>query len=456
MQISQAPIASISNGLKQDKKQHEQVNNNNIAVLGGVRAIAALLVLSFHLNQIADVPWNLQNYPLLDKTIAMFGASGVDLFFTLSGFLLFMPYARAILFQGEWPSTRTFYLRRIFRIWPAYYFTLAMMILFFEPEYLQFAYWKRLALFLTFFMDSSPKTWQQLDGPFWTLAIEWQFYMLLPLIALCFSWIVRQFSQSPLKRLKALLICCSVLSILELSVRYFGFYCQLYPEWSILVPRSVLNILLFFMFGVRGKFLEEFAFGMMVSACYMYAQHPDFGGAFKARLLRFSGWIWILGIIVLICAGLLLGGGISYIPWFNNTAFAFLVPFWSPYQWLGEPVASFGYSLCMLALLFGSKVLKWFFEMRFLRWISVISFGIYMWHQKLLNFFYVNDLPHLPHKNPLLINIEHWVWVAIVVIPLCYILYITIEKPGIRLGASLVARKSTRTVAETVGSFFLR
>jgi len=452
MQITQAPSTVITDAVKQDKKQPEKARRNGIAALDGVRAIAALLVLSFHLDQIAGVPWNLAHYPLLDATITMFGASGVELFFTLSGFLLFMPYAKALLFQGEWPSTRTFYLRRAFRIWPAYYFTLIMMILFFEPEYLRFAYWRRLALFLTFFMDSSPKTWQQLDGPFWTLAIEWQFYMLLPLIAFCFSLIVRRFSSSPLKRLKVLLLCCGGFFILELSVRYFGFYCQLYPEWSILVPRSVLNILLFFTFGVHGKFLEEFAFGMMVSACYVYAQHPDFGGAFKARLLRFSGWIWTLGIIVLVCAGLLLGGVIAYIPWLNNAAF--LVPFWSAYPWLGEPVASFGYSLCILALLFGSNMLKWFFETRPLRWIGLISFGIYMWHQKLLLFFHENDLPFLPHRNPLLTNIEHWVWVGIIIIPLCYILYRTIEKPGIRLGTLLINFLFTRTVAEIIGAAF--
>jgi peptidoglycan/LPS O-acetylase OafA/YrhL len=167
----------------QGKEQNKKPRKNSIKALDGVRAIAALLVLSSHLNGLAGSPWNLKEFPLLESTLAVFGVSGVELFFSLSGSLLFMPYAKAMLFQTEWPSTRTFYLRRIFRIWPAYYFILAMMILFFELEYLQPAYWKRLALFLTFFMDSSPKTWQQLDGPFWTLAIEWQFYILLPLIA---------------------------------------------------------------------------------------------------------------------------------------------------------------------------------------------------------------------------------------------------------------------------------
>lgn len=453
MQLTtQTGFVEAASRSKQSKVQSEGTRKNNIAALDGVRAVAALLVVFFHLNQIAGSPWNLTQYPLLNSTVSTFGASGVELFFTLSGFLLFMPYAKAMLFQEEWPSTRAFYRRRIFRIWPAYYFTLAMMILFFEPEYLQPSYWKHVALFLTFFMDSSPKTWQQLDGPLWTLAIEWQFYMLLPFIALSFSWVVKRCLSSPLQRLKAILVCCSGFFILTLSIRYFGFYYQMHPTWSILVPRSIFNIVLFFTFGVHGKFLEEFAFGMMVSACYIYAQHPEFGYALKARLHRLSSWIWGSGIIVLICAAFLLGNVLSYIPGFDGATFNLLHPFQFEYPWLGEPVASFGYSLCILAILFGSKRLRWLFETPLLRWLGLISFSLYMWHQKLLTFFATNDLPHLPQMNPLFTNITYWMWVIIVIIPLCYAMYITIEKPGMRLGALLLAKKPTTMQNDAVSS----
>lgn len=412
-----------------------------------MRAIAALLVLSLHLNETAGVPWNMNQNPLA-TAFAIFGRTGVILFFVLSGFLLFMPYAKALLFQEEWPSMRKFYLRRIFRIWPAYYFTLAMIILFFNPEYLQPDHWKRLALFLTFFMDSSPKTWQQLDGPFWTLAIEWQFYMLLPWLALCFSCITRRFlSSSPLQRLKIVLSCCSGLVILALSIRYVGLYCQQNVEWSFLVPRSVLNILLFFLFGIQGKYLEVFALGMIISTCYVFTQHPVFGITLKRLLLRLSDWIWRFGIVILLCAVIWHADTMApitilgQVAWSHYSVFSFIDPLKPLYPWLGEPFAGLGYSICMLAILFGSRELKWLFETRLLRWLGLLSFGLYMWHQKLLIFFWSNDLSHLPHQSSLIVYSIYWIFVIIVIIPLCYMLYVAIEKPGIRIGASLTSKK---------------
>ena len=150
---SQTSLSGAVSTFEMKTTKSQKVSKSNIVALDGVRAIAALLVVSLHLNEIAGVPWNLNQNPLA-TTFAVFGRTGVVLFFVLSGFLLFLPYARALLFQEEpWPSIRTFYLRRIFRIWPGYYFTLAAMILLFQPKYFHPAYWKQLVLFLTFFMD---------------------------------------------------------------------------------------------------------------------------------------------------------------------------------------------------------------------------------------------------------------------------------------------------------------
>src|SRR5947209_5406939 len=71
---------------------------NNIAVLDGVRAIACLLVLFFHVNVISRDGhiWWVAVHPLTSAivgSIALAGSSGVTLFFVLSGFLLFLPYA---------------------------------------------------------------------------------------------------------------------------------------------------------------------------------------------------------------------------------------------------------------------------------------------------------------------------------------------------------------------------
>jgi peptidoglycan/LPS O-acetylase OafA/YrhL len=409
-----------------------------------VRAIAALLVVSLHINELAGVPWNLNQNPLA-TTFAVFGRTGVVLFFVLSGFLLFLPYARALLFQGEqWPSMRTFYLRRIFRIWPGYYFTLAAIIFLFQPHYLRPAYWKQLALFLTFFMDSSPQTWHKLNGPFWTLAIEWQFYMLLPWIGLGFSWLVKRLASTPVQRLKAVLTCCCGLIVWGLLIRGFGVYYQRHPGLTLLLPHPVINVVLFFTFGIQGKYLEVFALGMMVSTCYTFAQHPESGGTFKARLQQRSDWIWKCGLVVLIGLGIwhiqAMAQSNGMLAHFSD--FNFLSPIQSLFAWIGEPIAGVGYAACILAILFGSQALRWLFETRPLRWIGRLSYGLYMWHLPIILFFYAKVIPHLPHVgNILRKDIALWLLVLVGIIPGCYLFYKLIEEPGIRLGAWLVPRK---------------
>ncbi|HLI72039.1 MAG TPA: acyltransferase [Ktedonobacteraceae bacterium] len=425
-----------------NKPKLRRAGKNNIAALDGVRAIAALLVVSVHVSDIVGVPWDVNQDPLA-TAFAYIGRTGVILFFVLSGFLLFMPYARAMILQEEWPSARKFYLRRIFRIWPGYYLTLIIMILWSNRKYLEPAYWKQLGLFLTFFMDSTPQTWQQINGPFWTLATEWQFYMLLPLIAFSFSRIVRRFSPpSPQERLKVVLSCCMGLITWGLFIRGFGVYYQRHPDMNVLVPHPLINFIIFFTFGVQGKYLEIFSFGMMISACYIFAQHPELGRDLKARLQRLSYWIWGTGIIVLTCLALWQAQAETdrdATP--NFTALNFLQPLRSLYAWFGEPIAGVGYALCILAILFGTPALKWLFETRFLQWIGMLSYSLYMWHLNLMLLFSSIIHPYTAQFGKGVEDILLWAFVWLAIVPFCYLFYKLIEEPGIRLGARLTARK---------------
>src|SRR5437764_172525 len=101
---------------------------NHLLMLDGVRAIACLAVLSYHANFLARNYgiWNPLNHHIkgindILAALIYFGESGVILFFLLSGFLLFLPFAKVLLFDGKWPQVLRFYLRRIFRIIPGYF-----------------------------------------------------------------------------------------------------------------------------------------------------------------------------------------------------------------------------------------------------------------------------------------------------------------------------------------------
>src|SRR5690242_18929918 len=95
-----------------EEQKHTQINNS--AALDGVRGLAIFFVISFHITvsmtQEKLLDWH--SDPLAMSILAA-GGTGVTLFFVLSGFLLFMPYAKALLFESRWPLARAFYLRRI-------------------------------------------------------------------------------------------------------------------------------------------------------------------------------------------------------------------------------------------------------------------------------------------------------------------------------------------------------
>src|SRR5258708_17917446 len=106
------------------------------------------MVIVFHVNRVTgDNLWSRTAYPLA-TSISTAGGTGVTLFFVLSGFLLFMPFAKALLYKTSWPLGRVFYIPRVLRIVPGYYLSLLLIDLFMHPEYLLLDHFKYLALFL--------------------------------------------------------------------------------------------------------------------------------------------------------------------------------------------------------------------------------------------------------------------------------------------------------------------
>jgi peptidoglycan/LPS O-acetylase OafA/YrhL len=149
--------------------------------MGGIevlRGVAAASVVAEHTWALTTMP-RFWGYHILEG----FGEWGVALFFLISGYILcdyfWKPRAQR--------SVRTFWLRRVFRIAPAYYVNVGLLFLFFAPYRLVFsaAGLKQIASNLTFTDWMFPNTSSSLNvnGALWTLTIEMTLYLVLPIMA---------------------------------------------------------------------------------------------------------------------------------------------------------------------------------------------------------------------------------------------------------------------------------
>jgi len=160
--------------------------------LNGIRFIAAFLVVIHHIEQIKSI----HGYPsfFAIPAIEIMGKLGVVLFFVLSGFLITYLLLKEEE-QFEKIAIGKFYLRRVLRIWPLYFFIvgLAFFVLpqieiFQQPGFGQDRIYEnlfaKLVLFLLFFPNVAVRIFGNI--PFvshaWSIGTEEQFYLIWPLI----------------------------------------------------------------------------------------------------------------------------------------------------------------------------------------------------------------------------------------------------------------------------------
>jgi peptidoglycan/LPS O-acetylase OafA/YrhL len=148
--------------------------------LDGLRALAALGVVVHHCWQNAGHPWA----PLGIWWIEL--ALGVALFFCLSGFLVYGPWARAAVDpEARPPRLARFYALRAARILPLYYLTLAAAVaLLYGTGHSRLVDDWRLLGFVVLAQNYVPSLAGKLNPPTWTLTIEVTFYVLVPFIGM--------------------------------------------------------------------------------------------------------------------------------------------------------------------------------------------------------------------------------------------------------------------------------
>jgi peptidoglycan/LPS O-acetylase OafA/YrhL len=164
----------------------QRIHERRVPELDGLRGIAVLSVVLYHYLSFAPAKHSLLYYVSLPLHL---GWSGVDLFFVLSGYLI-----GGILIRNRGANHyfSTFYLRRLYRIVPPYYLLLiatgfgawlwpSHMFLSTNP------FWT-----YPVFLQNVASVWTATLGAqwlahTWSLAVEEQFYLVLPVVVRCTS-----------------------------------------------------------------------------------------------------------------------------------------------------------------------------------------------------------------------------------------------------------------------------
>jgi peptidoglycan/LPS O-acetylase OafA/YrhL len=234
------PAASILRALSR-----ETTSGRFIPEMDGLRFVAIAMVVLFHLNGFLMVKTSFYEHgPIAQRDwlcrVALVGSHGVELFFVISGFILALPFAAHHLAGAPPVNLRKYYLRRLTRLETPYFITISLLMalgtLIHAAAVPQL--YSHLAASLSYLHNliyGAPST---VLAVAWSLEIEIQFYVLVPLLTIVFA-----IRSATIRRL--LLIALTFASL--------GAQALILPHG----PRFALSILAYLQFFLVGFLLAD-------------------------------------------------------------------------------------------------------------------------------------------------------------------------------------------------------
>jgi peptidoglycan/LPS O-acetylase OafA/YrhL len=160
----------------------------DLPALTGIRGLAAWFVVLYHVR-LGIAPW----LPAPVNGLLAKGYLAVDLFFMLSGFVLWLNYSKRMREEG-WKAVPAYIGRRIARIWPLHLVILGATAAFaavlaahgkLNPDHYP---WSELPLHVLLVHNwgfTDQLTW---NDPSWSISGELAAYLLFPLVAMRVDW----------------------------------------------------------------------------------------------------------------------------------------------------------------------------------------------------------------------------------------------------------------------------
>ncbi len=340
-----------------------------LAAVDGYRGYAAVAVLLYH------VMYGTAR-PALDdgfvRSVLVSGYMGIDFFFVISGFVLFLP---AVTNGGRLGNIRSYALRRAARILPAYYVVIVAVVLLHplivdQPAWLPQTSLKgvlNLLLHLTFLEHSvglllGLQEGFAIHGAVWTLTLEAGFYIVLPVVA---GWYYR-------RPLIGLGIAIAVAALAKVGATHWP---SSIP-WLLGGERSNLRFILVTQFPT---YLGHFAAGMTAAWLFVKLRALD-----RRRLVaRLAVPAQVVALVVIVLsmrsAGIRDLGRVDGV-FVDSTGRAFFD------HWTNTTHVGLAFAVLLLATVLAPRWAQWPATNRVARFLGDASFGIYLWHLVIIGF----------------------------------------------------------------------
>ena len=354
-------------------------NNSQIKSLDGLRAIAVLLVFLEHISGHGVILAS-----LFDFTKTGMGRSGVYLFFVLSSFLLTSQFLRPNIDLNNSKMWLNYALRRVLRIYPLYIFVLLVYLVFPSFKYDITDVLNHLTL-------------QEGLNHFWTIVVEIKYYLILPVFVWFFVIILRR--KLPL----AILNGTAFIVVIEIVK-------------ATILPQSRLSPF---------PHLSIFLMGSL--AALAHAEILKLSQTTRKRIGYAMEIVAIIAFLIILS---------SYRTVWSRTAWGWIfgseMPLFPSSHWL-YVLHGCLWSVFLVSHLHGKGFVSKILSYPPLRFIGIVSFGMYLWHIAVLG--YLNA--HLPAPS-----FVKFLAISAVTLGVSTVTYVAIERPFMRLRFRLLETRA--------------